>query len=109
LKRVSNVLQTGNRKNDKIAYNKMTQLRREFERSRMLLEMIKKREKLKRDQIQIAFELFELRLVHPPPNTHTPHTANTHTHTRTHARTHAHTAHTHTNNTPHTPHTRNTP
>lgn len=53
---------TGNRKNDKIAYNKMTQLRREFERSRMLLEMIKKREKLKRDQIQIAFELFELRL-----------------------------------------------
>ena len=99
MKRVSNVLQTGNRKNDKIAYNKMTQLRREFERSRMLLEMIKKREKLKRDQIQIAFELFELRLVHPPPNTHTPHTTNTHIHTP-----HTHTPHAHTH-TPHTAHT----
>jgi hypothetical protein len=59
------IQQLGNRKNDKIAYNKMTQLRREFERSRMLLEMIKKREKLKRDQIQIAFDLFELRVVRP--------------------------------------------
>jgi hypothetical protein len=79
----------------------MTQLRREFERSRMLLEMIKKREKLKRDQIQIAFELFELRLVHPRP-TRTPRTPRTH---RTHRTTPHHTPH----HTPHThPHTQHT-
>lgn len=38
----------------------MKQLRQEMERARTVLEMIKKREKLKKDSLEISYEIFEI-------------------------------------------------
>eukprot|EP01132_Coremiostelium_polycephalum_P002347 gene2347-2895_t len=46
------------RKNDAQSLQKMNQLRQEFERARTLLEMIKKREKLKKDHLMVVQELY---------------------------------------------------
>jgi len=48
------------RKNDVTALVKMKQLRQEMEKSRTLLEMIKKREKMKKDKLEIIQQIFEL-------------------------------------------------
>jgi len=42
---------------------KMKQLRHEMERSRTLLEMIKKREKMKKDKIEVMLQIFELQCI----------------------------------------------
>lgn len=52
--------QRGRRKNDLPALLKMRQLRHEMERARTLLEQIKKREKLKKDRMEVIAEIFEL-------------------------------------------------
>lgn len=41
---------------------KMKQVRHEMERARTLLEMIKKREKLKRDRTQLLLDIFDKQL-----------------------------------------------
>lgn len=48
------------RKNDLPALLKMRQLRHEMERARTLLEQIKKREKLKKDRLEVFAQIFEL-------------------------------------------------
>jgi len=50
------------KKNDENSYLKLKQLRREFEHARTLLEMIKKREKLKRDYLYFYAQVFESQL-----------------------------------------------
>jgi hypothetical protein len=57
------LLPTQIRKNDMAALTKMRSLRQEMERSRTLLEMLKKREKLKKDQLTIVAQVFEQLLV----------------------------------------------
>ncbi|KAL6047693.1 putative High mobility group protein B3 [Balamuthia mandrillaris] len=52
--------QQQNRKNDRGVHRKLTQLRHDFERARMLLETVKKREKTKRELINVLYETFEL-------------------------------------------------
>lgn len=47
------------RKNDQQSFLKLKQLRHDFERARMLLETIKKREKLKRDRLCALLEIVE--------------------------------------------------
>uniref|UniRef100_UPI0037E9413B enhancer of polycomb homolog 2 isoform X2 n=1 Tax=Semicossyphus pulcher TaxID=241346 RepID=UPI0037E9413B len=50
-----------NRKNDEASYEKMLRLRREFSRSVSILEMIKRREKSKRELLQLTLEVLERR------------------------------------------------
>ncbi|XP_056321297.1 enhancer of polycomb homolog 2 [Danio aesculapii] len=50
-----------NRKNDEASYEKMLKLRREFSRTISILEMIKKREKSKRELLHLTLEVFEKR------------------------------------------------
>uniref|UniRef100_A0A672SNM9 Enhancer of polycomb homolog n=1 Tax=Sinocyclocheilus grahami TaxID=75366 RepID=A0A672SNM9_SINGR len=50
-----------NRKNDEVSYEKMLKLRREFSRTMSILEMIKKREKSKRELLHLTLEVFEKR------------------------------------------------
>uniref|UniRef100_A0A673LCU9 Enhancer of polycomb homolog n=1 Tax=Sinocyclocheilus rhinocerous TaxID=307959 RepID=A0A673LCU9_9TELE len=50
-----------NRKNDEVSYEKMLKLRREFSRTTSILEMIKKREKSKRELLHLTLEVFEKR------------------------------------------------
>lgn len=50
-----------NRKNDETSYEKMLKLRRDLSRAVTLLEMIKKREKTKREQLHLSVEVFEKR------------------------------------------------
>lgn len=49
-----------NRKNDLMALTRMRQLRFEMERARTILETIKKREKLKKEIIEVTDQLVEL-------------------------------------------------
>jgi len=51
------------RKNDLPSLMRMKQLRHEMEKSRTLLEMIKKREKMKKDKIEVMNEIFELQII----------------------------------------------
>eukprot|EP01114_Cavostelium_apophysatum_P001159 TRINITY_DN10990_c0_g1_i1.p1 TRINITY_DN10990_c0_g1~~TRINITY_DN10990_c0_g1_i1.p1 ORF type:complete len:471 (+),score=133.82 TRINITY_DN10990_c0_g1_i1:1427-2839(+) len=53
------------RKNDQVSLVRMRQLRHEMERARTLLEMIKKRERLKRDYVHICEQIFEAQLAEP--------------------------------------------
>jgi len=48
------------RKNDTMALMKMKQLRQEMEKARTLLEMIKRREKIKRELFEVATQSFEV-------------------------------------------------
>ncbi|XP_072253707.1 enhancer of polycomb homolog 2 [Leuresthes tenuis] len=50
-----------NRKNDEASYEKMLRLRREFSRSVTILEMIKRREKSKRELLHLTLEVVERR------------------------------------------------
>ncbi|XP_017571017.2 enhancer of polycomb homolog 2 [Pygocentrus nattereri] len=50
-----------NRKNDEASYEKMLKLRREFSRTVTILEMIKKREKSKRELLHLTLEVVEKR------------------------------------------------
>ena len=52
---------TQNRKNDEASYEKMLKLRREFSRTVTILEMIKKREKIKRELLHLTLEVVEKR------------------------------------------------
>lgn len=50
-----------NRKNDEQSYEKMLKLRRDLSRATTLLELIKRREKTKREQLHLSIEIFEKR------------------------------------------------
>lgn len=52
-----------NRKNDEASYEKMLKLRRDLSRAVTILEMIKRREKSKRELLHLTLEVFEKRLV----------------------------------------------
>ena len=48
-----------NRKNDEDSYIRMLKLRRDLNRSVMLLEMVKRREKMKKERLALTADLFE--------------------------------------------------
>ncbi|XP_044744316.1 enhancer of polycomb homolog 1 [Coccinella septempunctata] len=50
-----------NRKNDEVSYEKMLKLKRDFCRAVTLLELIKRREKMKRENVHLTVEIFEKR------------------------------------------------
>ncbi|KAL7306312.1 hypothetical protein TKK_0001740 [Trichogramma kaykai] len=50
-----------NRKNDETSYEKMLKLRRDLSRAVTLLEMVKKREKTKREYLHLTIEIYEKR------------------------------------------------
>lgn len=52
-----------NRKNDEASYEKMLKLRRDLSRAVTILEMIKRREKSKRELLHLTLEIFEKRFV----------------------------------------------
>ncbi|XP_010791104.1 enhancer of polycomb homolog 1-like [Notothenia coriiceps] len=54
---------TQNRKNDEASYEKMLKLRRDLSRAVTILEMIKRREKSKRELLHLTLEIFEKRNV----------------------------------------------
>lgn len=50
-----------NRKNDEASYEKMLKLRRDLSRAVTILEMIKRREKSKREMLHLTLEVVEKR------------------------------------------------
>lgn len=50
-----------NRKNDESSYEKMLKLRRDLSRAVTLLELVKRREKMKREFVHLTLEVFEKR------------------------------------------------
>lgn len=50
-----------NRKNDEVSYEKMLKLRRDLVRAVTLLELVKRREKCKREFVHLTVEVFEKR------------------------------------------------
>lgn len=50
-----------NRKNDESSYEKMLKLKRDLTRAVTLLEMVKRREKSKREILHLSIEVFEKR------------------------------------------------
>lgn len=52
-----------NRKNDETSYEKMLKLRRDLSRAVTLLEMVKRREKTKREHLHLTIEIYEKRSV----------------------------------------------
>lgn len=50
-----------NRKNDEASYEKMLKLRRDLSRAVTILEMIKRREKSKRELLHLTLEIIEKR------------------------------------------------
>ncbi|XP_060533052.1 enhancer of polycomb homolog 1 [Cylas formicarius] len=50
-----------NRKNDEVSYEKMLKLRRDLYRAVTLLELVKRREKIKREYVHLTVEVFEKR------------------------------------------------
>lgn len=50
-----------NRKNDETSYEKMLKLRRDLSRTVTLLELVKRREKTKREHLHLTIEIFEKR------------------------------------------------
>lgn len=49
------------RKNDEVSYEKMLKLRRDLYRAVTLLELVKRREKIKREYVHLTIEVFEKR------------------------------------------------
>ena len=62
-KRTEKMQTRKNRKNDESSYEKMLKLRRDLSRAVLLLEMVKRREKAKREYLNLNIEVFERRLV----------------------------------------------
>ncbi|CAG0889010.1 unnamed protein product [Darwinula stevensoni] len=60
-KRTEKMQTRKNRKNDESSYEKMLKLRRDLTRSVTLLEMVKRREKLKRENLHLTIEILEKR------------------------------------------------
>ena len=52
-----------NRKNDETSYEKMLKLRRDLSRTVTLLELVKRREKTKRELLHLTIEVFEKRYI----------------------------------------------
>ena len=50
-----------NRKNDEVSYEKMLKLRRDLSQAIVLLEMVKRREKTKKEQLNLTADIFERR------------------------------------------------
>lgn len=50
-----------NRKNDETSYEKMLKLKRDLTRAVTLLELVKRREKIKREYVHLTVEIFEKR------------------------------------------------
>lgn len=50
-----------NRKNDEASYEKMLKLRRDLNRACTILDMVKRREQSKKDQLQLTVDIFEKR------------------------------------------------
>lgn len=50
-----------NRKNDETSYEKMLKLQRDLSRAVTLLELVKRREKIKREYVHLTIEVFEKR------------------------------------------------
>ena len=50
-----------NRKNDEASYEKMLKLRRDLSKAIVLLEMVKRREKTKKENLTLTAEIFEKR------------------------------------------------
>ncbi|XP_786911.3 enhancer of polycomb homolog 1 [Strongylocentrotus purpuratus] len=50
-----------NRKNDEVSYEKMLKLKRDLSKAVTLLEMVKRREKSKRENLHLTIEIFEKR------------------------------------------------
>lgn len=61
---VVSVVDAQNRKNDEASYEKMLKLRRDLSRAVTILEMVKRREKSKRELLHLTLEVFEKRSVH---------------------------------------------
>lgn len=57
------VVDAQNRKNDEASYEKMLKLRRDLSRAVTILEMVKRREKSKRELLHLTLEVFEKRSV----------------------------------------------
>lgn len=62
-KRTEKMQTRKNRKNDESSYEKMLKLRRDLSRAVTLLEMVKRREKAKREYLNLNIEVFERRSV----------------------------------------------
>lgn len=60
--RLEEKLKKKSRKNDLTSYLKMKELRQEMERARTVLEMLKKREKLKKDYMYFLELVFDAKL-----------------------------------------------
>ncbi|XP_034951560.1 enhancer of polycomb homolog 1 [Chelonus insularis] len=61
-RRITEKMQTRkNRKNDESSYEKMLKLRRELSKAVTLLELVKRREKTKREHLHLTIEVFEKR------------------------------------------------
>lgn len=58
---IAHVSSSQNRKNDEASYEKMLKLRRDLSRAVTILEMIKRREKSKRELLHLTLEIFEKR------------------------------------------------
>lgn len=50
-----------NRKNDEISYEKMFKMGHELKKALSILEMVKKREKCKKELLQLTIEIFDKR------------------------------------------------
>lgn len=50
-----------NRKNDEASYEKMLKLRRDLNRACTILDMVKRRERSKKEHLQLTVEVFEKR------------------------------------------------
>lgn len=61
-RRITEKMQTRkNRKNDETSYEKMLKLRRDLSRAVTLLELVKRREKTKREHLHLTIEVYEKR------------------------------------------------
>lgn len=60
-KRTEKMQTRKNRKNDEASYEKMLKLKRDLNRAVSLLDMVKRRERLKRDQLGITVDIFKKR------------------------------------------------
>lgn len=60
-KRTEKMQTRKNRKNDEASYEKMLKLRRDLNRAANLLDLVKKRERMKRDHLNITVDIFKKR------------------------------------------------